>query len=203
MPVLLNKGIFYHIPKTGGTFVTRLLKLVSANPSVYERPKKDILNLQNQHLTPDDLDESLKDKRFSFAFIREPISWYKSLFYQQVYDGWTVPNYAVTECKSVDFEEFVYKCLELYPNGLASEVYRRFLGENADKVDFVGRTERLRDDLCYALDKSKERYEVDTIYNMPLVNESKNKNITYLQPGLKKKIIDAESWFYDRFITYD
>lgn len=106
---------------------------------------------------------------FTFAFVRNPISYYQSYWCFKMRMGWENPFDNAFMDK--DFSTFVRNVLEGRP-GWVSKIYTKFLGPNGDWVDFVGKQETLRDNLIVALQLAGEDFKASGIYATDPTNKS-------------------------------
>lgn len=130
---------------------------------------------------------------FTFAFVRNPISYYKSYWSYKMRTGWE--NQFDNAYRADDFPTFVSNVLEGMP-GWVSKLYTKFLGPNGDWVDFVGKQETLRDDLISALRLAEEDFYESGIYATDPMNKSSHlkewSEKCYLSLALKKEIYAKE-----------
>lgn len=164
MALRLKNSVFIHVPKTGGTWITQQLQ----NAGLVEG------ETGRAHATPAELADapSWRDgrRRLFFCFVRHPLTWYQSYWAYRMKNGWHKPSpnevdapirtvQLDAECRSDDFETFVRTCIERYPQGWVSHLYRHY---TAGCV-YVGRFERLREDLQFALLLGGEPLEPEAI----------------------------------------
>lgn len=170
MAVILKGGsLFLHLPKTGGSWVTRVLH----DSGLVERE----LRKPHKHL---DARRAVRAYRansrarvgafasrglfrpaepgvpFMFCFVRHPVRWYESWYKYASHPevawkrfgrkGWH-PNAMLDGLGDEDFSVFVRRVVERHP-GYVSRMYRWY---DQPGVAFVGRQERLRDDLVEVL----------------------------------------------------
>ncbi|PIR53287.1 hypothetical protein COU76_01935, partial [Candidatus Peregrinibacteria bacterium CG10_big_fil_rev_8_21_14_0_10_49_10] len=79
MALILPRSAFFHIMKTGGTWVR----------SVCEKQRLSIEEVGDTHKAYCELpDTELVSSRFTFAFVRHPCSWYQSFWSWKMRTGW-------------------------------------------------------------------------------------------------------------------
>lgn len=163
MAVRLPKNsVFIHTPKTGGTWVRSILKECGLFDG----------DVGRDHATPAELvDTAAWTMRPNFfCFVRHPLAWYQSYWAYRMKHGWhkhspgelAAPIRTVVldaTCRSDVFERFVWNCLERYPQGWVSHLYQHY----TSGCTFVGRQERLREDLLLALMIAGEDLTATTI----------------------------------------
>jgi len=101
--------------------------------------------------------------RFRFAFVRHPLSFYQSYWCFKMRTGWTSELTFDVQHRSEDFATFVRSVLKANPRGWLTLMYTRSLGEHFDAVEYIGRTERLADDLVCALTLAGETFDEDAL----------------------------------------
>ena len=106
-------------------------------------------------------------------------------------DGWhsslVLKNVWAQDWKAWDFETFIRNVIEKTPGYLSSsyELYT----ENP-KVDFVGRTENVANDLVRFLRSAGEQFDEDKLRETPMINESVIRAV--YPSGLDKEIMRLE-----------
>ena len=171
MGVITPNTIFFHLPRTGGTWVTRSLEEAFGEQAIklnvdagWPLPENGI------HVPPTRI---VSPEKFTFTFVRHPWDWYVSFF-----------QLGLPEEKT--WGEFVDNYLGKY-----TELVKQF-----EQVDFVGTTENLYFDLCNALELAGEDFDVGRF--LPgHVNRSDSRNIT----TRKKDIMEAESYVIDKYYS--
>jgi len=138
------------MPKTGGVWVEKTLMACVKGAKV--------LNIPDPH---QGINCPGKEK-FTFAFVRHPLGWYRSYWAYKMTKGWDRKNYFDEDCRSNHFDEFINAMLKHHP-GRFSHVCKGFIGTQQDPIDFVGRFENLRSDLRKALELAGEELKRDTI----------------------------------------
>ena len=181
MALRLRTCIYIHIPKTGGTWVTKLLQkegrvLEIANPT---------------HLT---LTELLEDPAYAgweglpaFTFLRHPLSWYKSYFAYRTRFGWAKGSGLDRDCWNADFSTFVLRASEQHP-GYLGDSYGRFV----KGIDYVRPFETLRESLIEILGLVGETLPESAIYAFGKINHTKSHECQYTSTALKALLVSEK-----------
>ena len=184
-----ERFVFLHIPKTGGSWVSQAM----ANAGI----ELDELGAHPQGA------EVEIGGRFTFAFVREPLSWFGSAwkFHRRVsLSHWPTIN----DWIDLDFPGFVDGMVVSSP-GYLSEYFRAFIGPPEDQIDFVGRYEQLADDLVTALRSAGQDFDEDALRAMPRVNRSLNQDnpldtaTTACPAATVRRLHQSEREIYTRF----
>lgn len=206
MAILLKGGgIFLHIPKTGGNWVAELLEV---NNLVFAYFGEKHANLEQINSFERWFRLSQKyakpNKPFTkFCFVRNPFSWYESWFKMQCQLNWPRwgsepdvwhPNAALNGLGSQDFNEFISNILKRCP-GYVTQLYSWY---TLPAIDFIGRQERLADDLIKILETLGADFDDDAIRKAARVNKSEEIEIEW-HPDLKKEIARTEYSVFKQF----
>jgi|TARA_R110000803_G_scaffold157124_1_gene221575 hypothetical protein len=141
----LQKSLFFHLPRTGGSWINLALKDISV-------PIDPLKKVRYGHVP---FYHCSNHKKFSFSFIRNPFDWYKSL-----YSFFTNYNMFSRPCEiNVFVQDFILKGFGLYHNTLD------FFG-NDYEIDFIGKYENLTSDLIKAMTLAGEVFDKETILNL-------------------------------------
>lgn len=165
MPLQLPNSIFYHFPKTGGTWVKNAFRQADIQRySLGHRPHSP---------EPLEVNEKFESARgmFSFVFIRNPCDWYKSFFcFRHLKKDWKPKDHKgfepIDDCESENFGEFIENCTSRHPAWL-TERFRPYMD-----VDFIGKQENLVDDLVKALNAAGEFFDEELIRSVRPINQS-------------------------------
>lgn len=200
MPTFLTENmVFFHVPKTGGTWITQAL--VSAGvPVASPDPLGDQVYSAHGHAGSGDV---AAGDRFSVAFVRHPLDWWRSYWAHRMRAGWQTESPIDTVAASEDFNVFATRVLDHHPGHFGALV-RQFVGPAAAGVDFVGRFEHLVDDTCAALRLSGERVQVAAIRAHPPenVNDYGRFHAVY-RPHVAARMAEAERETIERFYADD
>lgn len=161
--------------------------------------------LIGRHATPKGVSDQ---DGFSFAFVRHPLGWYRSFWAYRVmlrnfspHDGRGV--FPPDACWAADFEAFVVRCVEAHPSGWVSALYRCYLGDEGNRLDFAGRQECLTDDLVRALRLAGEAFDEDALRATPRRNKAASMprfaGELDLDPEVAGRVLDCERWVMKRY----
>ncbi len=192
MALILKGGaVFLHIPKTGGNWVTAVLKesgLVHDRLGHKHADFNRLLAPVNPaswgpfgYLSWRKIRRALEPKPFMFCFVRHPLGWYESWFKymsqpsrnwrdwgseRDVFD-WH-PNAVLNGCGSDSFDGFVGNVIAKRP-GYVTELFASY---TQPQVDFIGRQESLRTDLVAVLRRLNLSFDEDFVMNFKEVGVS-------------------------------
>lgn len=201
MALLLPHSISLHIPKTGGSWVKVAL----------ERCQLARAGSVDPHVLPSELassrgfpgiDFTRLRKLKLFAFIRHPAEWYQSFWAYRIKYGWDFGNEIDAACQSSDFKTFVMKCLDHFPGGHVTNLYRNF----TQGVDFIERCEDFPESLISTLSRIGENFDPSVITDTPHENAASRlpefaEKCRY-SSTLLKSVLEAERETIHRF-QYD
>jgi len=193
MAVICKKSTFIHIPKTGGTWVRHVLfDLGVALEEVKGQDFEPQFGFGTTHNVPI-YDDRFLNQKFAFAFVRNPLTWYKSYFaYRQKYP-WDKCTHFDLRCRAWTFPAFIEKVLSEYSFGYVSRMYE-YLTEDCS---IVGKMENLKEDLINILQNAEEDFNPRSIRH-DRINVSKTESLKY-GPGQVEQIISAEKETFERY----
>lgn len=214
MAVILKDGsVFLHIPKTGGTWVTRILRELGAmqcslghrhaNWSHLLAPGNQGAGRKAEYWLKRGLHLRTRPRPFTFCFVRHPLDWYESFYsyksqpsidwepdgdFENI-DRWH-PNSVLNGLgKGKDFNEFVEAVFERFP-GYVTALFSYY---TLRPVDFVGKQESLREDLVEVLHRLDFEFDADSILTSKRTNQSRAESEQLdWDPDLKEKVREAE-----------
>ena len=136
--VILPQSFFYHIPKTGGSWVTEVLKEVFTDAHLHSPPVTEHkMGLSGGHITPKDINPNMVESRLTFCFVTNPVEWYKSYWVYKK-GNLDIKNNGIDKLMDPNFCKFVENCLTEFPKGLVTTTYKQY----TPIVDFVGTQEK-------------------------------------------------------------
>jgi hypothetical protein len=204
MAVKTDSFVFFHIPKTGGSWVLEALRRCGIGGTrIWRNPyKSNELGLYRAHLMPINARAADVNGRFSFCFVRNIIDWYES------YWAYRIKNNRISldlpldwYCWDIIFEKFVDNTMNYYRGGFLTTMYKLYVGENLDRVDFIGRQENLSDDLIKALHMAGADFDERIIRETGMKNKSSElvRDRLGLSKYTRDRLLDTESWVTNTF----
>ena len=215
---LKNGAVFLHIPKTGGNWVTAVLRDLDLVKEEVGHKHADFEHLfvpcdRRQNVILKRVARKLlpvpRNKPFMFCFTRNPLSWYESWFKymsqpRRQWQNWGDehdthdwhPNAVLNGLGSPDFNQFVRNVIQKRP-GYVTELYASYV---RPQMDFVGKQETLVDDFIRVLRVMNLDVDEEFIRNYKRVGVSPDiaKEIIW-EDGLKKSVALLE---YSGLIRY-
>ncbi len=187
--LILPNSCFIHVPKTGGSWVR---KVIITSGIAFEEYSVN----GNCHIGYKDC--PYPDK-FRFGFVRHPVSICRSYWQFKMGAGWDSNNQMDIDCQSDNFHEFIRNVLAKYP-GLYGRSLTELLGKGETEIEYIGKYENLVEDLIEALTRAGETFDEGAIRDFPPVNVSDKKRFpAELSAGLEAKVIEAEMEVIRRF----
>jgi hypothetical protein len=184
---------FLHVPKTGGSWATQAMFAAGV---AGERP------------APMPFHAGLAESadfadRFTFGFVRHPLDFWRSYWGYRMRTGWDPDSRLDRAVSSSDFDRFVEGLLR-DGRGAAGRIFESYVGPPGAEISFVGRFERLADDLCLALRLAGEDFSEAALRGHPTVNETDYRAYPALYPpSLAERLAESERDAIDRFYAWD
>jgi hypothetical protein len=155
MAYVIGRTLFLHIPKTGGKAVLSALREAGNRVRPVRSP-----GWHNGHAGVDALADPRYNWDFVFAFVRHPVSWWKSLHDFASTPGTLLFDYDrdlrhpfndiiadAEELRHAGAETFVREMATVRWRGFYSRMLRRYLGDDFGSACWIGRQETLAVDL--------------------------------------------------------
>lgn len=178
MALLLPHSIYFHTPRTAGSATREALK--NAGLAVAEaRCKGHVENDQLiratccTHNTINDIHPSLLENRFSFSFVRHPLTYYQSVWCLRTFYGWKRNSRIDTQFGATTFSQYLENVLTYSP-GYISKYYERAFAQQA-QVDFIGKFEHFTQNLIFALEQAGEIFDSAAIHALDIINPGKDR----------------------------
>lgn len=147
-------------------------------------------------------------RSFKFCFVRHPLAWYESYWLFMRGRGWNVwgvnrrgrprwhPNAPLDGLGDDDFNRFMRKVLERRP-GYVGEMYDRYA---TPSIDFVGKQERLAEDLAEVLRRLGVPCDAERLRSRAPVNVSdRAAGAPVWDEALRREVEAAEHAALERF----
>jgi len=164
MAIIMEKAIFFHMPKTGGSWVRIALRRATM-----------VLAEINRHLTPR---EVRHNNLYTFTFVRHPLTFYQSFWAYKMRSGWK--SEGIDTFRNDDFNLFVSNVVEQAP-GWCSRMMDRHIGH---KMKFIGKCENIVDDTVTALKNAGQKFDQKILVETP------PENVSYELPEYDRKIAE-------------
>jgi Sulfotransferase family len=177
-----DRIVFIHVPKTGGTWVTRAMRAAGV----------ELEKVGSVHHVP--LNEIDVGTRLAFGFVREPLSWYGSVWNFR-HERRTDQRGPLDEWVYRPFPDFILKVMRNRP-GFLSRYYARFVGPPTSPV-VVGKFEQLTDDLALILRSAGQEFDEQALRAFPPQNETGPAPLC--PPDLRRELVRSELEAYERF----
>ena len=210
---LKNGWLFVHIPRTGGCWCREVFEQLGlAEPGQEGEPihwqgqwpmfHDAPVGLQMRHSTA--LQCGCSDLSKAFTFVRHPLQWYRSLWLFTLGRRGSLQQLKVSavgldglDClMGTEFENFVRRCLCVYPEGAATRTYQEY----AYGLGFVGKAESLREDMRKWLQLSGVEL---TLPKIPVTNasptESEFTDLATYSLALAEEVMDVEYEVCDKY----
>ncbi len=207
-----HRFIFFHVAKTGGMSIRKVLQEYEQEPDRFKikRPPKMKAGKPNPfyevwealllHATARDAQVELSaevfDSYYKFAFVRNPWDWQVSMYHFILREPSHLKHQIVQKLGSFQaYLNWVIETPKPYPKG-ATKLQSTVLTDAEGKilVDFVGRYESLAEDFAQVCDK----LEIDV--ELPHVNKSSHRDYrAYYNAETRQLVADHFSADIDRF----
>lgn len=195
MAVLLKGGaVFLHVPKTGGSWVHKVLKESGLSVGSFDHKHADFdrvlanrcelgcrqaLRILGEQTIWRSQGPFRLSNGFRFCFVRHPLSWYESYWKFMTGKSWRDwgrensrpmwhPNSVLNGLSDDDFNGFMHKVITKRP-GYVSELFAAFTKSG---INFIGKCEGMADDLLTVLRHLELPHDEQKIRDFKRVNVS-------------------------------
>ena len=187
--LILQNACFIHVPKTGGRWVRQALLNAGVSFEDFQLHNTPHVNLQDCPVPC----------RFKFAFVRHPLTMYRSYWQFKMTYGWDDNNYFDRDCQSGQFHDFVHKVLTQHPGAYGRRL-DEMVGKPDREIEYIGRFENLVEDLITALQRAGEDFDAERIRNTPPCNVSNKLRFPAdYSAALESQIRETEHYALTRF----
>lgn len=220
--LLPQHTVFLHVPKTGGEWVRCFLGqqgLILKKFTGHADARTAAIEFDRWfRLTPEGLGKEFCwrlrypkrpapcEKPFLFSFVRHPLRWYESMFKYSRKRGWPyhgnqkyspVSWSALSWLNGIETESFMEYVCEVFRRrpGFLTDLYAEYTGP---MVGFVGRTERLTEDLEKIMEKRGIKIDRRLMRKIPPQNVSSQEPLVW-DSGVRKEIVLAENSIFQRY----
>ena len=188
MALILRHSRILHTPKCGGLWVNEAIR----NSGIFHAHIGGHFEHTNLTLCPG---EGL----FTIASVRHPWRWWQSYWVFKQDHGWDDALPVDRDCRDDEFERFLVRILEHHP-GYCTYVFELYVGAPDREIAFVGRFERLVDDLVLGLTRAGETFDETAIRATPPVNVGRyDAHDLTCSTEVRARILDAERPAFERF----
>jgi len=132
-----SNALLLLVPKTGSTWIHEMSRRSALEVAVIGDPA----------LKGHDPLSFFDRSRYAVigAFVRSPISWYRSYWAHRRERGWQMRYPLDRHCASDDFETFIRRVVTILPGAL-DKIYGLYAGPREKPIDFIGHQENLAED---------------------------------------------------------
>lgn len=162
-----DKGVFLHIPKTGGTWFRHAATAAGLKVKDLGLQHGGLSRLIKTGIVP----EGFFDDKIVFTIVRHPVTWYQSRWCFRVKHGWHAEHPLDMACANNDFQAFVENVLRFKPDGWVSWLYRSYNEDKIHPADIICHTETMLDDLVSVLSQVGD-FDEDVFRSHPRSNDS-------------------------------
>lgn len=173
MALLLPNAVYFHVPRTGGNTVRTLVaKLGLAQAELRcECHMSNHLTLSTCciHNTINMVNQDIVRNKFTFAFVRNPLTFYQSYWCLRTYHrDWNLDHKFDALFYAETFSGFLQNILKEEP-GYITGIYQKCFPKN-NPLDFIGKFEILNTDLITALQLSQKDFSLPFPKVIPVQN---------------------------------
>jgi hypothetical protein len=183
---------FLHLAKTGGIWAAHAMSAAGIVP------RADVEIPFHADLA----DTAAYDDLFTIAFVRQPLSWWRSYWAHRMETGWVAEHSIDCFAASDRFDEFMRAVIDRAP-GFAGALFERFVGPPSRPIQFVGYYEQLLSDLERALRYAGARFDAQALRADPPLNRSDYVSYpAFYSRALAQDVARAERAAIERFYPW-
>lgn len=190
MAVFTRKGVFLHIPKTGGTWVKAAIEKAGLAVDHADDYHADLSKIRN---------DVRSQGKILFAFVRHPVEWVRSYWAfrketRRFNDAFDPMVWAE------EFDVFSRRVVAFEPRGMINVHFDRYIGPPGDRI-LVGLQENLVEDLILILGLIGEDFDPEVIRSTPRQRDSAAylKQRSTVPPNLRNLIVASNRRLVDEF----
>jgi hypothetical protein len=201
--ILVDGSVFLHVPKTGGSFVTKALTDLGLVDRAFSKKHADVDRLLNKYRR-----NYGQTSPFIFCFVRNPLKWYESWWkYNNNSRGWQKwgssasgdagwhPQNMLNGCGDPDFPTFVRNVVRRRP-GYVTELYGWY---DRPETSFVGRNENLVLDLIHVLRSRNLAFDEPKLRAMSAVGVAPGQESITWPSDLRAEVMRLEAAAFARY----
>ncbi len=148
-----HRCVFIHIPKNGGTSIESALCRWNLTPSNYVELMGS--KYHSKHHTLRSIKKDLRDKYFTFAFVRNPWDRAVSLYSYYRGGGNKKSDLRIVDKIPADFKTFVMSTWNIIPQSHRKEQFTYIKADDKINVDYICKFENMNEDWEYIAHKLK------------------------------------------------
>jgi hypothetical protein len=169
MALVLPHSVFFHLPKTGGSFIRKTIKDLGIENREVGGHHESLASFAGEYT-------HVLSGRFVFTFVRYPLTWWQSYWAHRFLHGWSPDHPMDRVCNDNDFCRYMEQILRSDWKRHYLDLCSTFVTE---RTDFVGRQENLVADLTVALGRAGEKFDRKSLGRLGFTNRSLSDEARY------------------------
>lgn len=172
-------AVFNHVPKTGGTWVRQAFKRFGL--------RTEMVGMAHQTVIP--------KGEFSFRFVRNPLTWYSSMFAYRQATGWPDQDSFLwsPRFRANNLTEFVINVARMFPRGYLTQLYAE-----SSRCTFTGKFENLAADTAEVL-KRLGKENLNELYSFAGTFVNSVPHQEELTASMAKMVLRWERKVFERY----
>lgn len=191
MAILIPNAVGFLVPKCGSHFILSVMDQFSIPYRIVGADNEDSPSTKLHS----DLSNTSVSDYLTFAFVRNPLSWYQSYWAYRMHKGWT-DDVIDNTCGDENFKKFMSNVIDSYPDGYISSYYERYVGNEGD-ISYVGKLEQINVDLSIILGMCGFNVNAESLRSINKANE--RHWLSFYTASLVKKVMSVEKRSMKRF----